>query len=158
MFIRTILSTAFLEPLGAPAGSSRQPKRHSFRWSSLWLRFPLTIYLFGFAGRTSSRLTNVLGGIRRTIRTISATSSGHQATNIDDVPSARGSESEQSFTAATEDAGKFRDGTEHADPGADSQHVEPTEVSADEPEKLANLFMIPYIGSFALDFTAVFRR
>jgi hypothetical protein len=82
--------------------------------------------------------------MRSTIRTISGTSSGHHPTNFDDVACAPRSESEQNFTAAKE----------HAGPAAVDPHVELTKVSVDEPEKLANLFMIPYIGSFAVDFIA----
>src|SRR5262249_37125347 len=94
-----------------------------------------------------------------------------QATYIDDESSTLGSEPEQSFTAAIKRAVKicfddvlplidaeFADRAKDADVGIVDQHIGRAELGVDEPEQLANIFMIFNIGSFALDFTDGFCR
>jgi hypothetical protein len=81
MFSRVILFTAFLATLGTAclAAPFHIPSGNSIAISidapsSAAMR--RDIYLFGCDGRTSTRLINVLSGISRSIRTISAMSSG----------------------------------------------------------------------------------
>jgi len=44
------------------------------------------------------------------------------------------------------------------DTGVVDQNIERTEFGIDEPEQLANFFLVLNIGSFALDFTGCFCR